>query len=124
MAKDPFKDILNKNFQQEVPSFDFTVEVMQKVEQVAETKTVLEPLIPQKGWVVIGAFYAIICLLPIVTGMQESALLFMDQINSIGFDSPILKQNVQLIFTIIFVFIALTFGDMILKKDQNQVVSL
>ncbi|MBL4710195.1 MAG: hypothetical protein JKY48_17325 [Flavobacteriales bacterium] len=118
MEKDSFKEFINKDFQQEVPSFDFTQDVMQKIELASENKTLIEPLIPKKAWWIIGAFYSFLLLFPFLISMQENTILFLEQINFGGFDYQHIKENLQLIFNIIFVFAALTLGDILLKSRK------
>ena len=96
---------------------------MQKVEHVAENRTVFEPLIPKSIWWVIGVFYSFICFLPIVLGMQESTLLFLDQLNVVGFEISSMRQSAQLISQLVFVFAALTLSDMLLKVRSNKSLS-
>lgn len=119
MDKDLFKAALSKDIEAEALPADFTASVMKKVDHAAENPTQFEPLVPRRIRILIGLCYLVICLLPILFGMQESALVWMDQIYRFGVEGRELKQTLKFISLVIFIFTALTFTDMLLKQNAS-----
>ncbi|MEQ8908704.1 MAG: hypothetical protein RIC95_05900 [Vicingaceae bacterium] len=116
MDKDLFKAALSKDEVAEGLTADFTSSVMEKVEHAAENPSQFEPLVPKRIRILIGLGYLAICLLPIILGMQESALAWMDQLHRLGVESSDLKQTLKFISLLGFVFAALTLTDMLVKR--------
>lgn len=118
MEKDPYKELINSNYTQEFPSKDFTNVVMQKIELAAEHKSPIQPLISAKAWWIIGTLYSLLFLTPLVMGFQEGSLLMVEQLNFINIDFSGIKESLQLILTLVFVFASLTLSDILLRKKE------
>lgn len=118
MEKDPYKELINSNYTQQVPSTDFTNVIMQKIKLAAEHKSPIQPLISTKAWWIIGALYSILFLSPFFLGLQEGSLFIVEQLNFINIDFSGIKESLQLIFTLVFVFASLTLSDMLLRKQK------
>lgn len=119
------KDILKKHitadFKQEVPSMDFTQMVMDKVEQSFETKTVVEPLISKKAWLISLVVAISIVLISFGLEVQQSDVSWF---NELGFQIPDFekfKTTIYLSFAIVSVFGFMTVADMFYRR-RNQLV--
>jgi len=120
---EPEKDILKKhitrNFNQEVPSFDFTETVIQKIEDSLEVKTVIAPLIPKKIWVISAAIGFVVIL---ASFGIETQLTKPEWIKNIGFDLPKFenyKATIQIAVVIFIIFLLMTLVDIIYRRKNT-----
>ena len=119
------KDILKKHiisdFNQEIPSVDFTELVMQKVEQSLEAKGEFAPLISRKSWVVALLVAIFIILISFGVEVQQTEI---DWFSDLGFEIPDFEKfrtTIILSSVIISILGLMTAADIVYRR-RNQIV--
>lgn len=117
--KDILKKHITQDFTQEIPSFDFTQTVMQKVEDSLATKRVVEPLLSKRTWIIsicIGLFIVLSSF-----GL-ETQFTTPEWITNLGVKLPSFenyKMTVQLTFVIVAIFLLMTLVDLIYRRKKH-----
>ncbi len=116
------KEALENSQSKGAASFDFSDKVMQKLEEESAKKWVYQPLIPKPMlWTLISC-YLLLCLIPMVFGLQESVLSILDTVQLVGLDTPQIQESAQPIAAIGFVFVLFTFAEMLMQWRSRRLV--
>jgi len=108
--KNIFEKHINHNFERTIPSTNFTEEVMKKVDIAMTTKTVVEPLISLKTWVIISVSIMTLLLSLFIFEVEEK---FSDGFQTVYIDTFVFLLTALLII-IMFLFI-----DQFLNRKLN-----
>ena len=99
--KDIFKKYLKHDFEQIVPSRSFTEEVMKKVDRSMTTKTLIEPLIPPKTWIIISSVIVVLLFCLQLIELKES---FVDGLYTAYSDTLVFALKAAVLI-ILFLFL-------------------
>ena len=114
---DILKDAITSGFKQEVPSFDFTATVMDKIDVSLELKGVVKPLISKSVWIwVASIFVGMICLSFLIeVNVQEVSLFDNFDFSRLAE----LKSTIYLSMTIAIILCVMTLADIFYRKSRN-----
>lgn len=116
MRQDIYNNNLTENFENSfTPSPDFTDDIMQQLNELVETKPVIEPLISTKIWWIVVAFFCSIGLFPLLFGIKDHNHSIWNNHNFNPSSIPDLKAAINLMFSLLFVFGLLMIGDLFLR---------
>jgi hypothetical protein len=112
------KDSIKSDFKKDVPSFDFTEMVMDKIGLSLELKGVVKPLIPRAVWIwAVSIFTALICFSFLVEIKIQEVSIF----DNFDFSKlKELKSTIYLLMTIGIVLFIMSLTD-ILYRRKNQI---
>lgn len=119
MKNDMYKSLLQESLKrEETPSVDFTKNVMLKVEHVAASKKVYDPVISPVVFRVAGFLFVFMLAASFFMDMPESepSSILMAVLSL--FQSDVLKENLSLGFQLIFAFGGLFLTDILIKRTD------
>lgn len=119
MEKELFQELLLKDYHQEVPSFDFTEQCMQKVEAAAHTPFEYQPILSNRFFKIAGIAYAVLFVLSVFYQTSFTEVLMIWQLDAFSLDADATKESLQLVFNIVFVLAALTLSDLLVKRKNE-----
>ncbi len=114
---DILKEAITSGFKQDVPSFDFTDMVMDKIDASLELKGVVKPLISKSIWIwVASVFTGVICLSFLVEVNVQEVSLFDD----FDFSRLVeLKSTIYLTMTIAIILCVMTLADIFYRRSRD-----
>lgn len=114
-------DILKQNvtdgFHQSVPSSDFTDKVMSEIEVLLETKSVYEPLISKKWWLIISSISMAIILFSFIFESQYTLTNWFKDITLPNFEAY--RTSFQLSGLILATLSILTLTDFVYRRYKH-----
>ena len=116
---DILKDAITSDFKKDVPSFDFTQTVMDKIDLSLELKGAIKPLIPRTVWIwVVSIFTALIGLSFLVEIKIQEVSIF----DNFDFSKlKELKSTIYLSMTIGIVLFIMTLTDIFYRRRKQAV---
>jgi len=116
-------DILKKGiesgFRKEIPSENFTEDLMKKVEESLLLKPAFKPLISKGQWIVSGVASLVLLLLTFGIELQSTGVSWLD---TVAFELPELadfKMSLNLSLIILMVFGVMTFLDFLYRRKHS-----
>ena len=116
-GNDIFKSAITDDFNQPIPSFDFTSSVMDKIDESLELKGVVKPLISKSIWVWAASIFAGMICLSFLIEVKVQDMSILDNFDLTRLKE--LKSTIYLTMTIAFVLSAMTLADLIYRKSKN-----
>jgi len=119
---DILKQNISEGFHQTVPSKNFTDSVMNKIEFSLENKTVFEPLISKKWWLIISSFAFLVILTSFGIESQIPTNTWFTNLIGNGLEIPTLenyKSSITLSIGIFIILSILTVTDLAYRKFKH-----
>ena len=119
---DILKQHISDSFERKTVSVDFTDLVMQKVEYSLENKTVFEPLISKKWWLIISSVAFFVILTSFGIESQITTNTWFTNLIGNGFEIPNLenyKSSITLSIGIFIILSILTVTDLAYRKFKH-----
>ena len=117
--KDILKKHITSNFNQEVPSVDFTQLVMDKVERSLEAKKIVQPLISKKSWIIALLVAVFVIIISFGVEVQQTDVSWF---GDLGFELPDFEKFKTTIFlstAIVSIFGLMTVADIFYRRKLN-----